>query len=130
MNWTNRSKTTSTTTHVAKGSLAGTMSSTSSNTWDTCDSSAGTPTFSRSLLLNFKFHGLRTWWPAFSETAYGWGLFFATAVWTRFTKSGRMGALKTAGRGSVAPVGDVEPGEKTLTWGGGGKKSGNTILRK
>lgn len=35
---------------------------------------------------------LHTWWPAFSDTAYGWRWFLLRPVNTDFTRSGRMGA--------------------------------------
>jgi len=47
------------------------------------------------------------WWPARGETAYGWREFLEMFVKTKFTMSRRMGAVNTAGRGSVelsAPV--------------------------
>lgn len=41
--------------------------------------------------------------PASSLTAYGWRLFLRMLVCTKFTTSGRIGALKTAGITTLLP---------------------------
>jgi len=41
------------TAHVAEGSLAGTVGTTSTDTWDTCDGTSSTPGFSTGLVTCF-----------------------------------------------------------------------------
>jgi hypothetical protein len=43
---------TTTTAHVSESSLAGTVSTATSNTWDTCNSTTSTPRLSRGLVTS------------------------------------------------------------------------------
>jgi len=56
------------------------------------------------------------WWPASRETAYGWRLFLAMLVWTKWTISGRIVARKTVGRATFS---SFSPSLTVWTWTNG-----------